>query len=395
MKFLEIFNYLPNNINNYHIMHVLHIIVGLNRGGAEFMLQRLAIQMANKPDISQSIISLTDLGQLGADLRRKGINIHTLNIEGVLMVPKKMIKLIGLIKQIKPDVVQTWMYHSDLIGGVASRLAGVKKIFWGVHSVSIPQGVMSFTYWLVRLCAIGSRFIPLEVICCANSAMDAHIKLGYDKNKITVITNGYDFTVFRKNPGARSEVRQRLGFCDTEIVIGVVGRFDPLKDYRNFIVAAFHLKKVKKNLKFLMVGKGNDASNKTLVDWLNEFDLQGDFKLVGEQSDASLYFSAMDIFCLSSKSEAFPNVVVEGMAMCLPCVITDVGDAGVILGDYGFVVPARDPIALAKGLNKMCNLDQVTRVSIGERNAKYVNERYSIEKIADQFLNKYVMACQK
>jgi glycosyltransferase involved in cell wall biosynthesis len=376
-------------------MHILHIIVGLNRAGAELMLNRLVIQMRTMPNIIQSVISLTDLGVLGADMRRKGINIYSLDIDGALNVPRKIIKLIRFIKEIKPDVVQTWMYHADLIGGVAARLAGVTTIFWGIRSVSIPQGAISFTYWLIRLCSICSRFIPLEIICCANSARDAHLKMGYDEKKITVIPNGYDFTDFRRTLHARIELRRELGFREDETVIGVVGRFDPQKDYRNFIASAFYLKKTTKDLKFLMIGKGNDGKNKVLLNWLDDFNLRGDFKLVGEQSNMPLYFSVMDIFCLSSKCEAFPNVVAEAMAMSLPCVVTNVGDAGAILSNYDYVVPAGNPIALAERLNAICSLDSETRISIGNRNAKIVKERYSIGKIAELYYSKYAQACQK
>lgn len=367
----------------------MHIIVGLNVGGAELMLKRLVESLNESPSYSQIIVSLTSIGDIGAHLQARGITVHEMGMRSALSAPFAMWNLVRLIRRERPDVVQTWMYHADLIGGLAARIAGACTIVWCIRSTTIPQGVLSITFWLVRLCAFFSYFIPDRIICCANAAKASHLKLLYSKKKIIVIPNGYSFPSLKGNTSSSREVRIELGLKDDEIVIGVVGRFDPLKDFYNFVSAAAFIVKKREDIKFLMVGRGNEWSNMTLCGWLEDAGLIDKFCLVGQQTDVSYYLSAMDIFCLSSVEEAFPNVVVEAMAIGLPCVVTRAGDAADILGDEKFVVPVKDPDSLAKALLQACQLDLVNRQLIGQSNAKRVRDKYDINKISQNYVNVY------
>jgi glycosyltransferase involved in cell wall biosynthesis len=369
-------------------MKVLHIIVGLNVGGAESMLKRLV--ESDPAGIPETVVvSLTSLGVIGESLRARGVCVHALGMFSFLQSPIALWRLIRLIRQYRPAIVQTWMYHADLLGGVAGRLAGSCSIVWNVRATAIPQGAMSITFWLVRLCAMCSYFIPDRIICCANSAKTAHIKLRYAAHKMTVIPNGYDFSAFELDSNSRKRVRLELGFNDGDLVIGAVGRFDPLKGFHNFVAAASLVAAKHGDVKFLMVGRGNEWSNATLRGWIEGAGLVKSFHLVGQQTDVAYFLSAMDIFCLSSVNEAFPNVVAEAMAMALPCVVTQAGDAADILGEDGFVVPVKDPVLLADALRRMYHLDPVDRKMLGERNAKRVRGKYGIEKIRRKYEGVY------
>jgi glycosyltransferase involved in cell wall biosynthesis len=369
-------------------MKILHIIIGLKLGGAENMLKRLVESGAGR--ISQTVvISLTSLGEVGESLRKLGVTVHTLEMNTFIHVPVTLWRLIRLIQRYRPAVIQTWMYHADLIGGLAARLAGSYAIVWGIRSTSIPQGRLSITYWLIRLCAIGSYFIPDRIICCANSAKAAHIKLNYSEKRMIVIPNGFDFSVLQFDEEKRSIARARLGINDGDVVIGVVGRFDPLKDYSNFVSAAALVAVRYENVKFLVVGRGNEWSNATLRGWIESAGLIDRFYLVSQQTDVAHFLMVMDIFCLSSVNEAFPNVVVEAMAIGLPCVVTRAGDAADILDDDSFVVPVKDSILLAEALLRMCNLSPVDRRVLGSRNAKKVRIEYAIDKIRRKYQEVY------
>lgn len=369
-------------------MSVLHIIVGLNVGGAETMLKRLI--ESDPVSIHETIVvSLTSLGVIGESLRARGVCVHTIEISSFWNSPIIFLRLIRLVRQYQPTIVQTWMYHADFLGGLAARLAGSSSVVWNIRSTAIPQGIFSITFWLVRLCAICSYFIPDRIICCANSAKTAHIKLRYAAHKMTVIPNGYDFSAFELDLNLRAKVRLELGLNDGDMVIGVVGRFDPLKDFHNFVTAASYIAAKRDNVKFMMVGRENEWSNATLRGWIEEADLAKSFHLAGQQTDVAYYLSAMDVFCLSSVNEAFPNVVVEAMAMGLPCVVTQAGDAADILGDDDFVVPVKDPVSLADALLRMCHLDSFDRKLLGEINLKKVREEYGIEKIRRKYEEVY------
>jgi glycosyltransferase involved in cell wall biosynthesis len=366
-------------------MKVLHIIIGLNAGGAELMLMRLINSHRGNPGFHHSVVSLTQVGRVGDQLREAGVDVRVLGMHSVLDIPRVLWQLVWIIRANCPDIVQTWMYHADLLGGLAARLAGRGCIVWGVRSTAIPQGMWSLTYWLVRLCAVGSYVIPHGIICCAKSAKEAHLKLGYMARKMSVIPNGYDFSQFDGQLHTRFKVRQELGFQPDEIVIGTVGRFDPLKDFHNFVAAASQLSAKRQNTKYLMVGRNIDWANPVLRGWIESEGLANKFRLVGEQSDVPYFLSALDIFCLSSANEAFPNVVVEAMAMGLPCVVTCAGDAAEILGDDDFVVPVKDAALLSKALLQMCDLGRDQRAKLGRLNAEKVRAGYGIESIRKQY----------
>lgn len=369
-------------------MRILHIIAGLNVGGAEMMLKRLI--ESNPASIPETVVvSLTSLGVIGDALGAQGVRVHALGMSSALNFPMTLWRLVRLIRQYRPAIVQTWMYHADLLGGVAARMAGSCSIVWNVRSTAIPQGALSVTYWIVRLCVIGSYFIPDRIICCANSAKAAHIKLRYASHKMTVIPNGYDFSAFELHSDSRAKARRELGFDDGDMVIGVVGRFDLLKDFHNFVTAASYMVATRGDVKFLMVGRENEWSNATLRSWIEKVGLVKSFYLVGQQTDVAYYLSVMDVFCLSSVNEAFPNVVVEAMAIGLPCVVTRAGDAADILGDDDFVVSIKDSVSLADALLRMCDLDPVDRRMLGEKNAKKAREEYGIEKIWKKYQEVY------
>jgi glycosyltransferase involved in cell wall biosynthesis len=336
------------------------------------------------------VVSLTTVGTIGLELQKKGVNVVPLNLlRSGLNLPIVFCRLMKLIFKLRPDVVQTWMYHANLVGGIAAYLAGCKIIIWSIRSTDIPRGWHSLTYWLVRICAKLSYIIPDSIVCCANSAKKSHIKLSYAENKLTVIPNGYDFQCLTFNQNSRLNVRQELGVSEMEIVIGVVGRFDPLKDYKNFINAAAIIIGKRSGIKFLMIGEHNDWSNSTICKWLDELNLRSSFYLIGQQADIPSYLAAMDIFCLSSISEGFPNVVVEAMAVGLPCIVTRAGDAADIVEDDSFVVPVNDPAKLAEALLLMCNLNSLGRKSIGNLNAKKVRDKYDINKIYNEYQSLY------
>ncbi len=335
------------------------------------------------------VVSLTSLGVIGESLRARGVCVHTLGMASTLDFPITLWRLTRFVRKYRPAIVQTWMYHANLLGGLAAKLAGSCSIVWGLHATAIPQGALSVTYWLVRFCAIFSYFIPDRIICCSKSAQNAHIKLRYAAHKITVVPNGYDFYAFELDLNSRERVRLELGTDAGDIVIGTVGRFDPLKDFHNFVTAASYMAAKCGNVKFLMVGRGNEWSNATLRGWIEKAGLVKSFHLVGQQTDVAYFLSAMDIFCLSSVNEAFPNVVVEAMAVGLPCVVTQAGDAADILGEEGYDVPVKNSVALADALLRMYNLDPVDRRLLGERNAKKVREEYGIEKIRQKYEEVY------
>ena len=367
----------------------MHVSTTLNVGGAELMLRRLIEARNGDANYRHTVISLGDIGKVGRQLQNLGIEVHALNARSLRDVPRVLWKLSRLIRASRPDVVQTWMYHADLIGGLAARLAGNRRVIWGIRCTNLPHAKMS-TQFVVTLCAFLSRYVPSVIVCCAQSARDVHVARGYARTKMVVIPNGYDLKELKRNPELRGQTRVAFGFGDEDLIVGIVGRFDPQKDHETFVLSAAALAAKVDRVKFLMVGRGINSANEVLKGWIAQSGWENRFVLAGERSDIPRLLAGLDVLCLSSScGEGFPNVVCEAMAMGIPCVVTDAGDAADIVSDTGIVVPPRDPMALAEGLRTMLSRGTAERSRLGELARRRIEMHYSIEMISAQFENIY------
>lgn len=359
------------------------------------MLKRLIEAHHGSPRYRHTVVSLSEIGKVGQGLRARGVEVYALGMRSLFDFPRVLLRLVRLIRSTRPDIVQTWMYHADLIGGLAARLAGNRNVIWGVRCTSIPQRGFSSTQVVAWLCSLASRFLPRVIICCAESARIVHAKKGYDRSKMIVIPNGYDLRSFDSCPTLRQQARAAFGFGDDDLVVGTVGRFDPLKDYRNFVRCAALLASRAERVRYLMVGAGVDSENRELQTWLTEGQLIHKSVLVGESDDIPKCLAAMDVFCLSSSAEGFPNAVCEAMAMKVSCVVTDAGDAAEIVADTGVVVGRCDPAALAEGLQTLLGKGTAERARLGESARCRIEEKYSIENISARFDAIYDQLTQK
>ncbi len=366
-------------------MKITHVVIGLEEGGAERMLKRLVDSHRENPKWRHSVVSLTNVGRIGAKLRDNGVKVVALDMRSALGVPFGLLKLIFLLLRQRPDIVQTWMYHADLIGGLAARIAGNQHVIWGIRTTEI-RAVDSLGTVIVRwLCARLSHWTPQLIVCASESARRSHILIGYDSTKMVVLQNGYDFFSLRASYEERLSIREQYSVKQHEMLVGSLGRFHPDKDQENFVRAAKLLAAQYSHLRFLMVGRSLDWNNSQLVLWIENTGFRERFVLLGERSDVPQCLAAMDIFCLHSRTEAFPNALAEAMAIGLPCVATDVGDASMILGGTGVVVAKENVEALAQGINKLVTMNQDARDLLGKRAKARVENEFSMVRARERF----------
>lgn len=329
-------------------MRVLHIITGLSDGGAEGVLFRLI-----KHDASGSVhhvVALASDGKYGPQLRQLGVAVTILGMPRGRLSISGLMGLWRILRTWRADVVQTWMYHADLIGGAAARLAAV-PVVWGIRNTTLEAGHSKrSTIWVARLCAWLSRWVPALIVCCAQAAQSVHAALGYDVRRMVVIPNGYDLSSFAPDPLARARLREDWAVSNDVPFFGMVARFDPYKDHGNLIAALAHLKARGLDFKVVLIGTGIDENNTLLVQQIAAACLTERVRLLGPCNDVPAIMNALDIHVLSSAAEAFPNVLAEAMACGTPCVATDVGDSARIVGDTGWLVPPRNSLALADAL---------------------------------------------
>ncbi|WP_409290044.1 glycosyltransferase family 4 protein [Pseudomonas sp. KCJK8927] len=370
-------------------MKVLHVIVGLNVGGAELMLKRLIESHNQLLRYEHSVISLTDLGVIGPKLISQGISVRCLGMKGLLGLPRAFFRLFREMRRFHPDIVQTWMYHADLLGGLAARFAGIQNVIWGVRTTDLEKGGKSTTRLIRKLCAYLSHSVPMRIVCAAEASRKVHVAVGYNAQRMLVIPNGFDLSRLSVTAEQRWVLRASLSLTDEHLVIGSLGRFNPVKDQANFISATAMLAERNPALRFLMVGRGLTSDNEALTELLNGTGYADRYILLGERSDAAICLSAMDIFCLHSRTEGFPNVLGEAMAIGVPSVVTDVGDAALLLGGNGVVVPAQNAQALSLGLKQMIELSPEERRSLAMSAKKRIVEEFTMKQSSEKFLNLY------
>lgn len=363
---------------------IAHVITDLEIGGAELMLARLLEQPAEGEAARAIVISLSTIGPIGRRLQEQGVPVFALGLQGAASFPRGLAALVSRLRRERPAIVQTWLYHADLLGGLAARICGI-PVVWGIRCTAIPQAWWSGTAWLVRLCAMLSRFVPARIVCCAQAARRAHEEMGYAPRKLVVIPNGYRFDELQVPADEAGRARAEFGFARDDVVIVTVGRFDPLKDYATFVRAAGLVCRQAPEVRVLMLGRGIDRSNRQLATWIEETGWASRFLLLGERPDVPRCLAAADVFCLSSTHEGFPNVVVEAMAAAKPCVVTRAGDAALILGDAGEAVPAGAADELAAALLAMAHRSPLEREAIGRRGRSRVEQLYEIGAVRRQY----------
>jgi glycosyltransferase involved in cell wall biosynthesis len=358
---------------------IVHIITGLSRGGAEGILFQLIC--ATRESWDCAVISLTTEGYYGERLRALGVNVICCRMNSAAQGLPGLLRLLGGLRRLQPDVVQTWMYHADLLGGVAARLLGVRAIVWGIRNFRLDRGNVSWTARAAsRLCARISGIVPAAIVSCSAQAAAEHRDRGYASNKMLVIPNGYDARRLRRDVPAGQRVRTAWGVLPDQFLIGMVARWDPLKDHANLLAALQLLERDQSDVRCVLVGPGMEIGNSALAALLRRYPLASSALLAGPRDDIPAVMSALDLHVLSSSSEAFPNVVGEAMACGTPCVVTDVGDAAAIVGDTGWCVPPADAASLHAALRAAtARLSASDRESLGAACRERILQNFSVE----------------
>ena len=334
-------------------------------------------------------MSLTDEGVYGERLRAAGVTVHTLDMPRGRITLGGFLALRRLIAAARPDAVQTWMYHADLIGGLAARLAGVRAIAWGIRNSGAHLERSSRSARMVlRACALLSGVLPGAIVCAAQDAAERHAAKGYRRDRMVVIANGYDLSRYAPDAAARDRVRGQWGLAGDVPVIGCVARWDPLKDHANLLRAVAALVRDGRDggLRCVLVGRGMTADNPELMALVDKLDLRERLVLAGPSDDVPAVMNGLDLHVLSSCAEGFPNVVAEAMACGAYCVATDVGDAAYIIGDTGVVVPPEQPEALARGIETaLREVASRGRGRAGEAGRARVLENFDLARMVQSY----------
>jgi glycosyltransferase involved in cell wall biosynthesis len=360
-------------------VRIAHVITDLEVGGAQIMLQRLVARL-QASGVENSVISLSRAGSQPAEVTRNGVTLHHLDMTPNRPSASAFFRLNRLLAAFGPDVVHTWMYHADLLGGIAARLSRVAPVVWGIHHTPCAsEPLKRVTRFIMRVNSALSSVVPARIVCCAHASQTAHRALGYAADRMVVIPNGFDTDAFCPDPTARTSVRCELGVGPETPLIGLMARFHPQKDHRTFVLSAAHLMQQSPAVHFVLAGRGVDARSPTLRKWVDATGAPDRFHLLGARSDMPRLMAACDIVSTSSAhGEGLPLVLGEAMSCGVPCVATDVGDSGLIVGDSGRVVAPADAAALAAAWASMLALTTDQRRQLGQRARERVVRKYPL-----------------
>ena len=368
-------------------IRVLHVITGLHTGGAETMLCKLVT--GNGADgIGHAVLSLGVPGPVGARMVEAGIRVHTLGMRGLMPLPTHVARLRRITAAERPHVIHGWMPHGNLAASSAS-LGRAVPVIWGIRQSLYDLAYERPTTRLViRLAARWSRH-PARIVYNSHSGAEHHEALGYDRSRTLVIPNGFDTDAFTPSAEHRRAVRAELGISEDAIVIGMVARYDPMKDHGNLLQAAARLARERPDVHYVLAGRGVDETNAVLVDGRAGAGLSARMHLLGERADTARLFAACDVAVLTSYTEGFPNVLGEAMACGTPCVSTAVGEASWIVGETGRVVPPRDPDALADGMRWILALGAEQRRALGAAARRRIQSTYGLAAVRGQYARLY------
>lgn len=362
------------------------LTTGLMTGGAEMMLLKLCSRL-DRHRFAPSVVSLSAAGALQSRLRSLGVPVYSAGMRRGWPSLSGLLRLRAVMATLQPDVIQGWMYHGNLaamlLGHNRPVVMGIRQSLYGLDKErALTRGVIRFGAWLSRYAS--------SVVYNSQTSARQHEAFGFAVSRTRIIPNGFDTNLFCPDPSAASRIKHELGLSDDVILIGLIGRYHPMKDHRTFLSAAALLSQRFPAARFLLAGTGVDAGNTELATLIGTLGLSRRILLLGERNDMPQINAALDIASSTSAwGEGFANVVGEAMSCGVPCVVTDIGDSAWVVGDAGQVVPAGDPQAMAEAWESLIELGGSGREALGRRARQRIVECFSLESVVKRYEKLY------
>lgn len=368
-------------------LKVLHVITALNFGGAETMLAKLLEQEnASGIAVASSVLSIMPPGRMGERIRNTGVPLATTGVNGPASIARGLARIWTWARQTRPDLVVGWMYHGQLAATLAAAMCRPNAPFiWNVrHSVDDLRQEKKSTQLVLRLAARLSKR-PSAIIYNSHAAAVQYRKIGYCPEREIVIPNGFDCELFQPNATARPRLLQTFGIDGRALVVGMVARSHPMKDPATLVRAVLDARQAGTDIHLLIAGTDMHRPTPEVAQLVAQLPADR-VTLSDHRADTKHLLPGLDVLALPSAwGEGFPNVVGEAMASGVPCVVTDVGDSGFVVGDTGLVVPPRNPIALSQALQHVAALGPEGRARLGWAARDRILDHFSLHGVTRQY----------
>ncbi len=379
-------------------MKILHIINSLKKGGAEGNLYRLCKfqKKKYKNKLSITIVTLIDNGFFEPKLRKMGIKIFSLKInkeDKIFNLFRKILSLRKYILNQNPNIIQSWMYHSNFTTLFMSKKF-YERIFWNIRHSELNFTISKKTTIFISIfCGLFSRIIPKKIIYCSKRSIEFHqSKHLYCKKKAALIYNGYDNNNYLSSKRIRENFRKKHKIQSKQVVLGFAGRYAKQKNIPSLLSAFSKVIKKYKNVYLFMAGKDINQNNKELFKIIKKLDIKKNVMLLNEQKNLLEFYNGIDLLVLPSLSESFPNVVPESMLCSTPVLSSDAGCSKIIINNCGFVMNKNSVSSIQKNLNKIIKLYIFKKSywrDLKKKTRSQIINNFSIAKMSKQYLRKW------
>ena len=363
---------------------MLHVISGLGLGGAERSLYLILKKCSVNPSLT-TVITLTPGGYYCAKIKNLGVNVLELNLTNLFSVIFSTYKVIKLVRMLKFRVIQGWLNHGIFFASLLYFFSPKPTfLLWNIRQSMDALSTMRLS---TRVFFIINKFLSKAadvIVFNSNYACIQFNNYGYRGKSQKIIPNGINFDNYIRSDVVRNNIRCNLDISKETILIGHVARFDPMKDHLTFLRSAIHLLKNSPNIKFLLIGKGVDFNNSFFKNNI-PLKIRKNFTLAGNQEKIQDYYQAMDMLCLTSISEAFPNVLLEGVAFGLPCITTNVGDVESLIRDSDRIINSGDYNSLSREMKRLSLLSDTERNKIGAKDKSKAISRFNINRVCNDY----------
>jgi glycosyltransferase involved in cell wall biosynthesis len=366
---------------------VCHVINNLRTGGAQTMLTKLLSQLDASRWENHVIALIENQTPLADQIQERGIPVVSAGLPHGLPTVRGALRLVRTIRQINPDVVQTWLFHSDLLGGLAAKwVSRSLPVAWNIRRAALVKGVDRRTTFLTAaICARLSHRLPNRVIVNSHDGCTQHTANGYCEERMCVIPNGFDKNRFVESLTEKERIRRELQLSEKSLLVGLVGRYHAQKDHCGFLDAARLILSELPDTHFLLCGNDITQDNAELWRNVKATDASSHFHLLGCRQDMPSIQASLDLATLSSVDEGFPNAIGEAMACGVPCVVTDVGGSGELVGGTGQVIPPRDPSAFAHACLSILRMSAPDRQRLGQQARRRIVDHFSLDIVAQHY----------
>lgn len=360
---------------------ILFLINSLAYGGAETQLVRVATRLKRRGwDVK--VVTLIPPTAYVDELEQESIPVTTLGMRRKIPDPRAILRLARMVRLWKPDIVHSHMVHANLLARVTRLFAPVPVLISSARSINEGSRLREVLYRLTDpLCDMTTH------VCRVGA--ERYVKTGIvPAHKMRHIPNGIDTDLFRPDGEMRARWRCELGVSESFVWLAV-GRFEVPKDYPNLLTAYARVAQSHPHSLLLLAGDGPLRNEMEGI--VCSLGIQHRVRFLGVRRDVLQLMNAADAYVMSSSREGLPNVLLEAHATGLPVVATDVGGNREIVrdGESGFIVPSRNPDALARAMQHLMSMSEHDRLQMGAVGRQHIIENYSMEHVVQQWENLY------